>query len=780
MKNFSYYYYKIVVQEFWKKLRNTLKGKWTYFYFGQFLLPYNSTILFICRFFDLTYRNVTLCHLHYDFRNLKLSQSPYFVILFTCGFFYFSPNWTLYFINRGANIFYYVFKPWLADKFLIFIYAQETFLITWLLPLISFLFLATLGKFIGRIGGPLIGIFSIFIAWINCFFWINKGFCFMNLGLWFNLGTLNIFWSFNFGSLTWIMCFIVTTVSLVVHFFSLFYMYKDPHIIRFYSYLNLFTFFMLFLLVSDNLLLIFFGWEGVGICSYLLINFWYTRIAANKSALKAVFINKISDIFLLYGIVLITLEFNTTELPVFFALIPFYQHTSIILFGFFFNLLHVIAFFLMLGAFGKSAQIGLHLWLPEAMEGPTPVSALIHAATMVTAGVFLIIRFSVLFENCPCILKIILFIGSITALLSSLIGSYQYDVKKIIAYSTCSQLGYMFVSCGLSHYTLSLFHLFNHAFFKALLFLSSGLIIHALNTQDIRHFEKKRNLNDYIINLFLIPSLSLCGLPFFSGAFSKELIISLSSTSYIFSGNFIYFCLISAAFLTSFYSIKLLYFITWQTKKKIGNDIIILKNKKSTISFDYKSSTLFNRKYLKFKSYFYKKFTFWWVFYPLTLLLYLSIFSGFIFQDIFLGIGSDFFSKDIYVNPIQQQRFFESCFENSLFFKKYFPLIFTFICFISFEYVNLILKKNINIYYFFKSKLYFDFIYNYILLYLKKISYNIIFQNLDKGLLEILGPNGVTRHCYLMLTSMEFFNRSFLFNYICLFLFLFSYSIIFF
>jgi NADH-ubiquinone oxidoreductase chain 5 len=216
----------------------------------------------------------------------------------------------------------------------------------------------------------------------------------------------------------------------------------------------------------------------------------------------------------------------------------------------------------MLGAFGKSAQVGLHLWLPEAMEGPTPVSALIHAATMVTAGVFLIIRFSILFETSPCILKVILFIGSLTALLSSLIGSFQYDIKKIIAYSTCSQLGYMFVGCGLSNYTLSLFHLFNHAFFKALLFLSSGLVIHALNTQDIRFFEKKKNLNNYIIVLFLIPSLSLCGLPFFSGAFSKELIILLSSTSYIFSGDFIYFCLISAAFFTSFYSIKLLYYIS--------------------------------------------------------------------------------------------------------------------------------------------------------------------------------------------------------------------------
>jgi len=215
----------------------------------------------------------------------------------------------------------------------------------------------------------------------------------------------------------------------------------------------------------------------------------------------------------------------------------------------------------MLGAFGKSAQVGLHLWLPEAMEGPTPVSALIHAATMVTAGVFLIIRFSILFEYTPLILKIIIFIGSLTALISSLIGSFQYDIKKIIAYSTCSQLGYMFVACGISHYTLSLFHLFNHAFFKALLFISSGLIIHSLNTQDIRNFEKQNNINILIIILFLIPSLSLCGLPFFSGAFSKELIINLTSNVIILKGDFIYLFLIIAAIFTLYYSIKLLFFI---------------------------------------------------------------------------------------------------------------------------------------------------------------------------------------------------------------------------
>jgi len=232
---------------------------------------------------------------------------------------------------------------------------------------------------------------------------------------------------------------------------------------------------------------------------------------------------------------------------VFFALIPFLKFKLINIFGIYFNFLNTISFLLMLGAFGKSAQVGLHLWLPEAMEGPTPVSALIHAATMVTAGIFLIIRFSILFEYTPLILKIIVFIGSITALISALIGSVQYDIKKIIAYSTCSQLGYMFVACGISHYNLSLFHLFNHAFFKALLFISSGLIIHALNTQDIRSFNKQKNINLIIITLFLVPSMSLCGLPFFSGAVSKELILKITSTFPNNLGVLAYSMLLSSA-----------------------------------------------------------------------------------------------------------------------------------------------------------------------------------------------------------------------------------------
>lgn len=362
------------------------------------------------------------------------------------------------------------------------------------------------------------------------------------------------------------MYFVVISVAFVVYIFSFFYLSNDPHISRFFIYLLLFTFFMLLLIVGDNLLLIFWGWEGVGLCSFLLINFWYSRINANKAALKAVFINKISDLFLFFGIILIINELNTLEVPVFFALVPFLKCKTILIAGFSLNFLNFLSFLFLGGVVGKSAQIGLHIWLPDAMEGPTPVSALIHAATMVTAGVFLLIRFSVLFEYCPKILKLIIFLGCFTSLVSALIGSFQYDVKKIIAYSTCSQLGYMVVSCGLSNYILGLFHLVNHAFFKALLFLSSGLLIFFSGEQDIRKYNFFFKKSPLLFLFFLIPSLSLCGFPFLSGAFSKELILQFSKINFLIDGNFVYNILIFSAGLTTFYSSKLIFYIFYKPR----------------------------------------------------------------------------------------------------------------------------------------------------------------------------------------------------------------------
>ena len=433
-------------------------------------------------------------------------------------------------------------------------------LISLFLPLLTSFYIGLFGRFIGKTGGFLLAISGILISWFSCLFWFGS-FKFISFGIWFSVGTFNIYWTFNFSSLAWVMYFVVITVASVVYTFSYFYLSNDPHLPRFFMYLLLFTFFMLLLIVGDNLLLVFWGWEGVGLCSYLLINFWYSRIAANKAALKAVFINKISDLFLFFGIILVINELNTAELPVIFSLVPFLKYKIIYLGGIPLNFLNTVSFLFLGGVVGKSAQIGLHIWLPDAMEGPTPVSALIHAATMVTAGVFLLIRFSILFEYSPKVLKLIIFLGCLTALVSAMIGSFQYDVKKIIAYSTCSQLGYMVVSCGLSNYILGLFHLVNHAFFKALLFLSSGLLIAFLGEQDIRKYNIFFTKTPLLYLFFLIPNLSLCGFPFFSGAFSKELIIQYSKLNFLLDGNFTYNILIFSAGLTTFYSSKLFFSI---------------------------------------------------------------------------------------------------------------------------------------------------------------------------------------------------------------------------
>lgn len=283
------------------------------------------------------------------------------------------------------------------------------------------------------------------------------------------------------------MLIIVTFISSLVHIYSTEYMEHDPHLSRFMSYLSLFTFFMLILITSNNFLQMFVGWEGVGLASYLLINFWFTRIQANKAAIKAMLVNRVGDFFILLAIFALYFVFNTLDYDLIFSLSPIVTKYKISACGFSFYILDVICVLLLLGAMGKSAQLGLHTWLPDAMEGPTPVSALIHAATMVTAGVFLIIRCSFLFEFSPISLHFVTLIGSLTAFFAATVGLFQNDIKRVIAYSTCSQLGYMIFACGLSSYEVSLFHLSNHAFFKALLFLGAGSIIHAVaDEQDMR------------------------------------------------------------------------------------------------------------------------------------------------------------------------------------------------------------------------------------------------------------------------------------------------------
>jgi proton-translocating NADH-quinone oxidoreductase chain L len=307
----------------------------------------------------------------------------------------------------------------------------------------------------------------------------------------------------------------------------------------------------------------------------LLINFWFTRILANKAALKAMIINRIADVFLILGIILLFNTYKTLEFILIFNFIPFMDGVLISFWKMHISKLSLIAFFLFIGAIGKSAQIGLHTWLPDAMEGPTPVSSLLHAATMVTAGIFLIIRCSIIFEYSNYILLLLLLFGGLTALFASLVAITQYDLKKIIAYSTCSQLGYMFFSCGLSNYYIAFFHLWNHAFFKALLFLSAGALIHAFfDEQDMRKMGRLREVLPFTYICFIIGSLAIMGFPFLTGFYSKDLILEYAYSRYIIDANFIYFLGLIAAVCTAIYSTRLIYFVFSYTKKQNSFQIL--------------------------------------------------------------------------------------------------------------------------------------------------------------------------------------------------------------
>lgn len=426
---------------------------------------------------------------------------------------------------------------------------------------------------------------------------------------------------FLFDNLSVVMIFVVCLVSLCVHVYSCYYMSTDPHLTRFLAYLSLFTFFMLFLLSSDNLIQFFCAWEGVGLCSYLLINFWFTRVEANKAALKAVFVNRIGDYALFFSIALTLFTFKTTEFCLLNSLIFAFSEQFVYFCYLKLNLIDVICFGFSIGAFCKSAQIGFHVWLPDAMEGPTPVSALIHAATMVTAGIYLICRCSFFFEFSPKFLNIFIVFGSFTALLGASTALFQYDIKKIIAYSTCSQLGYMFVACGLSRYDIALFHLINHAFFKAALFLCAGIVIHTLSgEQDIRKMGNLREKLPLVYTVMLIASFALAGIPFFAGFYSKDAILGNCLVTNSNIGFFSYFCCLLSAFLTSFYSAGLIYYIflgrfrgSYNAFKKIHSTPIL-------------------------------------ALIPVYLLAILSIISGFYLKDLMIGLGTNFFDGLFFFN----------------------------------------------------------------------------------------------------------------------------------
>ena len=376
---------------------------------------------------------------------------------------------------------------------------------------------------------------------------------------WINVGSLKASWTLYVDAVTAVMLLVVTIVSAIVHVYSIGYMEEDDSIPRFMSYLSLFTFFMLILVTSNNILQLFVGWEGVGLCSYLLIGFWYKKASANAAAIKAFIVNRVGDVAFALGIASIFMVFDSVNFQDIFANSASIKDKMITIFNHEYRAMDVICLLLFIGSMGKSAQIGLHTWLPDAMEGPTPVSALIHAATMVTAGVFLVIRFSPLFELSPSVLTLMTYIGAITAIFAASIALVQDDIKKIIAYSTCSQLGYMFFACGVSAYPVALFHLMTHAFFKALLFLGAGAVIYSMHhEQDINKMGGLWKKIPVTYGLMLIGSLALAGIYPFAGFFSKDLILEVAYAHGSDAGIMAFTLGLLGAFCTAFYSWRLL------------------------------------------------------------------------------------------------------------------------------------------------------------------------------------------------------------------------------
>lgn len=433
------------------------------------------------------------------------------------------------------------------------------------LPLIGCLIAGLFGRVIGARPSELVTTILLFASMVLS--WIalaQVGFGHHDerivLFNWMTSGNLKVDWALRVDTLTAVMLVVVTTVSALVHLYSIGYMHEDPHRPRFFAYLSLFTFAMLALVTADNLAQLFFGWEGVGLASYLLIGFWYHKPEANAAAIKAFIVNRVGDFGFALGIFAVFMMTGAIDFDTVFAQAPSLTGKTIDFFGWHADALTLICLFLFMGAMGKSAQFLLHTWLPDAMEGPTPVSALIHAATMVTAGVFMVARLSPLFELSPVALTVVTFFGATTALFAATIGLVQNDIKRIVAYSTCSQLGYMFVAMGVGAYSVGMFHLFTHAFFKALLFLGSGSVIHAMHhEQDIRNMGGLKDKIPFTYWMMIIGTLALTGFPLTAGYFSKDAIIEAAYAGKNPMAVYGFVCTVAAALLTSFYSWRLIF-----------------------------------------------------------------------------------------------------------------------------------------------------------------------------------------------------------------------------
>ena len=535
---------------------------------------------------------------------------------------------------------------------------------------------------------------------------------------WISSGNFKANWSINIDPLSSVMLVVVTFVSALVHIYSIGYMSHDPHKPRFMSYLSLFTFSMLALVVSDNFLQLFFGWEGVGLCSYLLIGFWYKKETANNAAIKAFIVNRIGDFGLAIAIFLIFFFYGTINFEEVFQTTSQLAEKKISFFGVESNLITLICVFLFIGAMGKSAQFLLHTWLPDAMEGPTPVSALIHAATMVTAGVFLVVRCSPIFEYSQAALSLVTIVGMITAIFAASVALVQNDIKKIVAYSTCSQLGYMFFAAGVGAYHVAMFHLFTHAFFKALLFLGAGSVIHAFHDeQDIRNMGGVRKKLPYTYMFMLLGTLALTGFPFLSGFYSKDAIIEFAYLKNSSLGNYAATIGIITAFLTSIYSWRL-FFKTFHGS---------YNNKKIPLKETHESPVV--------------------MLIPLAFLSIGAIFSGYLFKSSFIGHHSNEFwdGSIFFLNEIKHGAI-------PVWFLLITPILVLISIPISF-YLYILSPKiledfkntNLPLYNFLLNKWYIDELYEKVFVNPAKKVGSLFWKKGDIGIIDRFGPDGISK-----------------------------------
>ena len=586
-----------------------------------------------------------------------------------------------------------------------------------ILPLLGSIVSGFFGRKVGVTGSRILGCLSIMITTILAiisFFEVgfNNNPVSINLFKWLDNESFNMAWNFQFDSLTVSMLIPVLIISSLVHFYSIGYMSHDPHNQRFFSYLSLFTFMMIILVTGNNYLVMFVGWEGVGVCSHLLVSFWFTRIAANQSSLSAFLTNRVGDAFLMIGMFILLWTLGTLDYSTVFSLAPYINE----------NITTIIGICLLIGAMAKSSQVGLHIWLPMAMEGPTPVSALIHAATMVTAGVYLLIRSSPLIEYSAVVLAICLWLGATTTVFSSLIGLFQQDIKKIIAYSTMSQLGMMVIAIGLSSYNVAIFHLINHAFYKGLLFLGAGAVIHAVvDNQDLRKYGGLISFLPLTYSVILIASLSLVAFPFMTGFYSKDFILESAYGQYHFSSIDVYVIAVIGAIFTTLYSVKVIY-------------LTFLTNPNGPVNYyrNAHESDIF-------------------ISLPLVVLAIFSIYFGYITRDIFIGLGSGFFvDNSIFIHPVHEIMIDTEFGVPTIF--KLIPFILT----VSFSALAIIYSEfmpniisnfklsNLGyyIYGFFNQRFLVEFFYNkYIVNSVLEIGGQTT-KVLDKGSIESIGPYG--------------------------------------